>query len=710
MDANLVSEDSEALLNELFESEQLGVRALVKKLFRYRRFPLVVDYLLSELYSRPTADIEALLFQISLLASESLDTQNFLLKKCSESPHFAVKTILFLNSRVLDEVLDDAPLKQEQNIAQKCIVYAAKGATAMNSTASRGNSTGSRRSSDSRNMKRDSTSKTGKKTLSLESYRTALGNRTSSEGRGPLHDGVEHIVSGMIDISLDEKSARRKSYVEDSVQFATVLSAASAGLPQLQSDEERRGYLEKTIHSLNKLLMKRIVSGRQRGHQRLDLMKPISVSYSDCQRTIHFPSTSGNEKPLRILRILTDKFQLLHSRERAPVVIWLEAMESTLESCYDENIYREDEFLTADMPNSELIRMNTEFSSEQIFGSPVADGKDSNCLRSCPKETIETSAVGKTDAAGQVRGDALEDVKCSAAELRALVFGKSWEIEQSEMSRVSPFGIFPGYRLVRVISKAGDDLRQEVFALQFVRCFKNIFNEEQLGSLGLTDYLVQCVTADSGIVEVVPDCVSIHSLKTMVSGFTSLLDYFVKLYGDLGSRSLEKAQMRFAESLAGYSLVCYFGTISDRHNGNILITADGALVHVDFGYMFANSPGAIEFEQAPFKFTAEYVEVLNGCSSQCYAYFVNLFVDGFLAARQHCDRILTLVQCIEGTNLPCVGDGEESISDSLREKFCLGESDEQCRRVAMELIESSRENWTTVKYDEYQFVTNGYMK
>jgi len=64
MEAKLVSEDSRALLNELFESEQLGVQALVKKLFRYRSFPLVVDYLLSELYRRPTAEIEALLFQI----------------------------------------------------------------------------------------------------------------------------------------------------------------------------------------------------------------------------------------------------------------------------------------------------------------------------------------------------------------------------------------------------------------------------------------------------------------------------------------------------------------------------------------------------------------------------------------------------------------------------------------------------------------------
>mmetsp|Transcript_14189 Transcript_14189/g.57163 ORF Transcript_14189/g.57163 Transcript_14189/m.57163 type:complete len:582 (+) Transcript_14189:655-2400(+) len=523
----------------------------------------------------------------------------------------------------------------------------------INSTDGRGNSTRSRGSSGSRNMKRHSASETGKRTLNLESYRTALGKRPLSEGPGPLPDSVEHIASGMIDISLDENAARRKLYVEDSVQFATMLSAASDGLRQLQSDAERRDYLERRIHSLNRLLMKRVVSRRQRDSQRLDRKKPILVSYSDCQRCIHFPSTSGHEKPLRILRILTDKFQLLHSRERAPVVIWLEAIESTLESCYDENIYREDELLTADRQKLELIRMNAEISSVKTLASPVARGNDSIGLRPGEEATNETSSDGESDAleVGQVRGDALQHAERSADDLRALVFGPSWETEQSEAGRVSPFGMFPGYRLVRVISKAGDDLRQEVFALQFVRCFKNIFNEARLGSLGLTDYLVQSVTADSGIVEVVPDCVSIHSLKTKVPGFTSLLDYFVKLYGDLGSMSLEKAQMRFAESLAGYSLVCYFGSISDRHNGNILITADGALVHVDFGYMFANSPGAIEFEQAPFKFTAEYVEVLNGCGSQCYEYFANLFVDGFFAARQHCERILSLVQCIEGLSV-----------------------------------------------------------
>ena len=44
--------------------------------------------------------------------------------------------------------------------------------------------------------------------------------------------------------------------------------------------------------------------------------------------------------------------------------------------------------------------------------------------------------------------------------------------------------------------------------------------------------------------------------------------------------------------------------------GNILLDALGHIVHIDFGFVFTNSPGGnAGFESAPFKLTEEFVEV-----------------------------------------------------------------------------------------------------
>ena len=44
--------------------------------------------------------------------------------------------------------------------------------------------------------------------------------------------------------------------------------------------------------------------------------------------------------------------------------------------------------------------------------------------------------------------------------------------------------------------------------------------------------------------------------------------------------------------------------------GNILLDADGHVVHIDFGFLLGASPGGnLGFERAPWKLTAEFVEV-----------------------------------------------------------------------------------------------------
>ena len=104
--------------------------------------------------------------------------------------------------------------------------------------------------------------------------------------------------------------------------------------------------------------------------------------------------------------------------------------------------------------------------------------------------------------------------------------------------------------------------------------------------------------------EYIPNTVSIDALKKRVGqGSKSLYQIYHELFG----ARFDEAQKNFIESVAGYSLFNYLMQVKDRHNGNILVTNEGHMVHIDFGFVLQSSPGGVNFETAPFKLTQEYV-------------------------------------------------------------------------------------------------------
>jgi phosphatidylinositol 4-kinase B len=192
---------------------------------------------------------------------------------------------------------------------------------------------------------------------------------------------------------------------------------------------------------------------------------------------------------------------------------------------------------------------------------------------------------------------------------------------------------------------------------------------------------------------------------------SSLPDWFFKRW-PRGTPQCHRAQRNFCESLAAYSLITYILQVKDRHNGNLLIDADGHVVHIDFGFMISNSPGNMSFETAPFKLTREFLEVMDssadGKASELFDYFKVLCIQGFLAVRRHTQRITVVIECMKNSGFPCFRGGQRAI-EALKQRFHEGITEEKCMKLVLQLISESMDAWRTRQYDYYQRVLNGIM-
>ena len=168
----------------------------------------------------------------------------------------------------------------------------------------------------------------------------------------------------------------------------------------------------------------------------------------------------------------------------------------------------------------------------------------------------------------------------------------------------------------------------------------------------------------------------------------------------------------FVSSLAGYSLVCYFLQIKDRHNGNILIDNEGHLIHIDFGFLLSNAPGkGLKFETAPFKLSKDMVKCLGGEKGKYFEEFRKLLKKGFIAVNVHRQKIIILVEmmwCGHGKNLDCFEKGQETI-DELKTRLSPKEAlkKKEIYRLVDDLIRLSVDNWRTKWYDIFQYHAQG---
>ncbi len=286
-----------------------------------------------------------------------------------------------------------------------------------------------------------------------------------------------------------------------------------------------------------------------------------------------------------------------------------------------------------------------------------------------------------------------------------------WLEKQNRIRDASPYGSHPNWKLLPVIIKAGDDLRQELLAFQFLSKLQQIWDAERV-PVYVRPSNILVLSNDSGMIEPILNAVSLHQIKKHRSKKsatpTSLLDYFLQEFGQSKtSEQFLKAVQNFVESCAGYSIACYLLQVKDRHNGNILLDDQGHLIHIDYGFMLSSSPKNLGFESSAFKMTSEFVDVMGGQQSDMFAYFKILMLKGFLSARKHMDKLVPIIEIMQlGSQLPCFQKGGAGIVRSLRDRFHLKLTEEQLQIQIDNMITNSMNSLTTRMYDNFQYYTN----
>ena len=358
---------------------------------------------------------------------------------------------------------------------------------------------------------------------------------------------------------------------------------------------------------------------------------------------------------------------------------------------------------------SDSFEINADFSES----SSSPDENNSNAFNSALYPlglSQNTSLFNKISNYGQTNINTFNILKKNQINNYSLVFGQTLETQEARLKYQSQYGYLSSYKVCKVLIKSGEDLRQEQFASQLINEFAQIFKIEEVDCY-LYPYEIISTGNNAGIIEVCPNSISLDELKHKTSfDPNNTLKTFYENYFGKGSKKYKKAVRNLVRSLAGYSLVCYFLQIKDRHNGNILINNEGYLIQIDFGFFLSNAPGG-EFEKAPFKLTDEVIEVIGGINSKYFQIFRKLMWKGMLAIAKHYEKIMILVEmmyCGYGKKLECFKSGDATLT-KLRDRFKPKKNMKKRDYLAFvdSLIQEALSSWRTKWYDKYQYFFEG---
>lgn len=257
---------------------------------------------------------------------------------------------------------------------------------------------------------------------------------------------------------------------------------------------------------------------------------------------------------------------------------------------------------------------------------------------------------------------------------------------------ILPFSIktLMGTSLDKYILYKNEDLRKDKIVMNLIKLASMILKKEEDLDLGLITYEICPTTSSTGFLEMVPKSKTLYDIKEKLE---QSINSFIDSHND--DIPVSVLRSRFNKSCAGYCVITYLLGIGDRHLDNIMITEDGYIFHIDYGFILGADPKPMT--KPKMRLTDDMVEAMGGTESKYYLEFKEISNRVYNCLRRHVGLFISMLDLLTDAD-PVIENRvpitRELLMKEIYKRFVPGETYSEAQVLLETEIDNSNQTYT----------------
>lgn len=236
---------------------------------------------------------------------------------------------------------------------------------------------------------------------------------------------------------------------------------------------------------------------------------------------------------------------------------------------------------------------------------------------------------------------------------------------------------------VKFILKSEKGLRKEQIVSQLITILQEkLLDQMKRGRIDgfekIPTYKILMITSEIGIIEYLDNCLTLKNINQ--KGYT-LQNYILENNKD---EKIGVLKERFSKSLSISSCMSYILGLGDRHTGNIMISDNGHIIHIDYGYILENPIHSSIFTPI-IRISSDMIDFLGGIQGDYYEIFKNYIVNVYDILRLYSDIITNYYHILGKENIVLWN----NFKTKLEDRFLNGMNNKDIEIVLIDLIHTS---------------------